>query len=125
MYYYTEYTNKMKTEIFIHATKEYEIYIGKNKEENWQLIDASNPDDVWFHIDNQPSCHVILKNTQEDKLRDIPKQVLKRAAYLCKINSAAKTQPKCDVIYTLISAITKTNIVGQVVINGSTKLISL
>jgi len=115
----------MKTEIFTHENKEYEIYIGKNKEENWQLIDASKPDDVWFHIDNQPSCHVVLKNTDEVKLRDIPRQVLKRAAYLCKINSAAKTQSKCDVIYAPISAITKTNIVGQVVINGTSKLISL
>ena len=115
----------MKTELFIHGSKEYEIYIGKNKEENWQLIDASNSDDVWFHIDNQPSCHVILKNTDKVKLRDIPRQVLKRAAYLCKINSLTKTQPKCDVIYVAISAITKTQIVGQVVVNGQTKIISL
>ena len=115
----------MKTELFIHGSKEYEIYIGKNKEENWQLIDASNSDDVWFHIDNQPSCHVILKNTEKVKLRDIPRQVLKRAAYLCKINSLTKTKPKCDVIYAPISAITKTQIVGQVVVNGQTKIISL
>lgn len=115
----------MKIEIFTHGSKEYEISIGKNKEENWQLIDASNPDDVWFHVDNQPSCHVILKNDNQVKLRDIPRQVLKRAAYLCKINSAAKTQSKCDVIYTPISQITKTSIVGQVTVTGDTKLISL
>jgi predicted ribosome quality control (RQC) complex YloA/Tae2 family protein len=115
----------MKIEIFTHGSKEYEISIGKNKEENWQLIDASNPDDVWFHVDDQPSCHVILKNADEVKLRDIPRQVLKRAAYLCKINSAAKTQPKCDVIYAPISSITKTSIVGQVTVAGGTKLISL
>ena len=115
----------MKIEIFTHSSKEYTISIGKNKEENWQLIDASNPDDVWFHVDDQPSCHVILKNEQQVKLRDIPRQVLKRAAYLCKINSAAKTQPKCDVIYAPISSITKTNVVGQVIVEGTTKLISL
>lgn len=115
----------MKTEIFTHGSKEYEIYIGKNKEENWQLIDNAFSNDVWFHIDDQPSCHVILKNTDDVKIRDIPRQVLKRAAYLCKINSLAKTQPKCDVIYAPISAITKTQIVGQVTINGQTKIISL
>jgi predicted ribosome quality control (RQC) complex YloA/Tae2 family protein len=115
----------MKIEIFTHSSKEYMISIGKNKEENWQLIDASQPNDIWFHIDNQPSCHVILKNEQQVKLRDIPRQVLKRAAYLCKTNSAAKTQPKCDVIYALISSITKTNVVGQVTVSGGTKLISL
>jgi predicted ribosome quality control (RQC) complex YloA/Tae2 family protein len=115
----------MKIDIFTHASKEYIIAIGRNKEENWQLIDASNPDDVWFHIDNQPSCHVVLKNDEKVKLKDIPRQVLKRAAYLCKINSAAKTQPKCHVIYAAISAITKTSIVGQVTVSGGTKLISL
>jgi predicted ribosome quality control (RQC) complex YloA/Tae2 family protein len=115
----------MKIEIFTYSSKEYEISIGKNKEENWQLIDASQPNDIWFHVDDQPSCHVILKNQHQVKLRDIPRQVLKRAAYLCKINSAAKSQSKCDVIYTLISQITKTNIVGQVTVTGSSKLISL
>lgn len=115
----------MKIDIFTHASKEYTISIGKNKEKNWQLIDASQPNDIWFHIDNQPSCHVILKNADEVKMRDIPRQVLKRAAYLCKINSAAKTQAKCDVIYAPISAITKTSIVGQVTVAGGTKLISL
>ena len=115
----------MKIEIFTHGSKEYEISIGKNKEENWQLIDASQPNDIWFHVDNQPSCHVILKNAENVKLRDIPRQVLKRAAYLCKTNSVAKTQPKCDLIYAAISQITKTNIVGQVIVNSGTKLISL
>ena len=115
----------MKTELFTHGSKEYTISIGKNKEENWQLIDASEPDDIWFHIDNQPSCHVVLKNDEQIKLKDLPRQVLKRAAYLCKINSAAKTQSKCDVIYAPISAITKTSIVGQVTVNCGAKLISL
>lgn len=116
----------MKIEIFTHLTKEYTISIGKNKEENWQLIDASEPNDVWFHIDDQPSCHVILNNAQDIKIRDFPRQVLKRCAYLCKINSAAKQLPKCDVIYAPISAITKTNIVGQVVVDKtSAKLICL
>ena len=116
----------MKIEIFTHLTKEYIISIGQNKEENWQLIDASEANDVWFHIDDQPSCHVVLKNEYNIKLRDLPRQVLKRCAYLCKINSAAKRLPKCDVIYAHISAITKTSVVGQVAVaNACAKLISL
>ena len=115
----------MKTEIFTYGSAEYTINIGKNKEENWQLIDNASATDIWFHIDDQPSCHVVLNNDQKVKLRDIPRQVLKRAAYLCKINSAAKTMPKCNVIYTVMSEIKKTDIVGQVVINCATKLISL
>lgn len=110
----------MKTDIFVYDSKSYTIEIGKNKEENWLLIDNAINTDIWFHIKDQPSCHVILKNI--DKV--VPRQVLKRCAYLCKINSAAKTMPKCNVIYAPISEVKKTQIVGQVVV-GVSKLISL
>jgi predicted ribosome quality control (RQC) complex YloA/Tae2 family protein len=113
----------MKIEIFTHQTKEYTISLGKNKEENWQLIDAASPADIWFHIEDHPSCHIILKNTEKIKMRDIPKQVIKRCAYLCKINSAAKTMAKCNVIYAPISEVKKTEIVGQVKV-GISKLVS-
>ena len=92
---------------------EYSIIIGKNKYENFKIIDESNSSDIWFHVDGEPSCHVILKNSL--KLREIPKQVIKRCAYLCKINSKAKTQKKTTIIYTLIENVTQTNIIGQVI----------
>jgi predicted ribosome quality control (RQC) complex YloA/Tae2 family protein len=106
----------MKTELFSFNNTEYTIYIGQNKTENWDLIDAADSTDIWFHISNYPSCHIILKNIDCAKIRDIPRQVIKRAAYLCKINSSAiiKSMKKCDVIYTPISEVKKTEIVGQV-----------
>ena len=61
-----------------------------------------------------PSCHVILKN--DENLRCVPRQVIKRCAYLCKINSSAKTLSKCDVIYAPVSNVKKTDIVGQVTV---------
>jgi hypothetical protein len=41
----------MKVEIiFIKELKrEITYYIGKNKHENFQVIDKGNPDDLWFH----------------------------------------------------------------------------
>lgn len=106
----------MKTELFNFKNIEYTIYIGQNKTENWELIDSSEKCDIWFHISNYPSCHVVLKNTEDIKIKDIPRQVIKRAAYLCKINSSTiiKSMKKCEVIYTLISEVLKTEIVGQV-----------
>ena len=106
----------MKTDIFIFGNIEYIIHIGKNKTENWTIIDNASTTDIWFHIEGQPSCHVILTNIENVKLKDIPKQVIKRCAYLCKINSAAKTMSKCNAIYALISDVTKTDIVGQVTV---------
>ncbi len=104
----------MKTESFNYNNTTYTIIIGKNKNENWSIIDDASGTDLWFHISEMPSCHVILKN--DEKLSFVPRQVIKRCAYLCKINSSAKTLSKCDVIYTPVSNVKKTSIVGQVTI---------
>ena len=115
----------MKTNIFLYNNIEYTIYVGQNKTENWELIDAAEQRDIWFHIENMASCHVVLQNVEKVKLRDIPKQVIKRCAYLCKINSSVlvKTMSKCNVIYTPISEVVKTDIVGQVSVT-SYKMVS-
>jgi predicted ribosome quality control (RQC) complex YloA/Tae2 family protein len=112
----------MKTELFNYNNKIYTIIIGKNKNENWEIIDDSCESDIWFHISELPSCHVILKNTE--KINSIPRTVIKRCAYLCKINSSAKTISKCDVIFATISNVKKTNIVGQVSVKES-KIVSV
>ena len=112
----------MKTELFNYNNTIYTIIIGKNKNENWAIIDDASGTDLWFHISEMPSCHVLLKN--DEKLRLVPRQVIKRCAYLCKINSAAKTVSKCDVIYATISNVKKTDIVGQVTVTQS-KMVSV
>jgi predicted ribosome quality control (RQC) complex YloA/Tae2 family protein len=102
----------MKVEIFDFKNNEYNILIGTNKYENFQLIDESVETDLWFHVENEPSCHVILKN--DGQIRDIPKQVIKRSAYLCKINSKARTQKECSIMYTQLKNVSKTKVIGQV-----------
>lgn len=112
----------MKQEIFEHKSVEYIIEIGENKQDNFNIIDSASPSNIWFHVEGMPSCHVILKT--EEKIRNIPHQVLKRCAYLCKINSKAKTLPKCEISFTTINNVTKTNIIGQVQIKNF-KIISI
>jgi predicted ribosome quality control (RQC) complex YloA/Tae2 family protein len=102
----------MKEEIFHHNSVEYIILIGQNKNDNFDIIDNANSTDIWFHVEGIPSCHVILKTY--DRISSIPRQVIKRCAYLCKINSKAKILNKCDISYTTIDNVTKTNIIGQV-----------
>jgi predicted ribosome quality control (RQC) complex YloA/Tae2 family protein len=112
----------MKTDIFNYNNTTYTIIIGKNKNENWSIIDDACENDLWFHILDMPSCHVILKTYE--KINLVPRQVIKRCAYLCKINSSAKTMSKCDVIYTPVSNVKKTSIVGQVTVTQS-KMVSV
>ena len=110
----------MKTEIFIHKNQNYTISIGGNKYENAELITASSSDDVWFHLAGLPSCHVVVKTTGR-----LPPQVIKRCAYLCKINTnSAKSMPKCEVGYTTIANIQTTDIPGAV-ITHNTKSVSV
>jgi predicted ribosome quality control (RQC) complex YloA/Tae2 family protein len=106
----------MKIEIFEDEYQEWQIFIGKNKEENWQLIDDASPTDIWFHVHEIPSCHVILKTDQD--LRTIDKKVLKRCALLCKMNSKAKTEKKTSIMYTQIQNVKKTKNIGEVIANN-------
>lgn len=39
----------------------YEIRVGKNAKDNWKIIDEAEGDDLWFHIKDRPSAHVILR----------------------------------------------------------------
>lgn len=103
----------MKQELFEFNSIQYMINIGQDKYDNFNLIDISESTDIWFHVTDQPSCHVILKT--ELKINKIPKQVIKKCAYLCKINSKAKKLKTCSVTYTSIDNITKTDIIGQVI----------
>ena len=80
---------------------EYIIKIGQNRRDNFDIIDAACSNDIWFHVEGMSSCHVILKT--EQKMSGIPLQVIKRCAYLCKINSKAKTQSKCNISYIIIN----------------------
>jgi predicted ribosome quality control (RQC) complex YloA/Tae2 family protein len=112
----------MKSEIFNYDKIDYNIIIGKNKKENWQIIDDSVETDIWFHVSESPSCHIILKNTVNMSV--IPNQVLKRCAYICKINSNAKYEKKSTIIYTQICNVKKTKIEGEVAVK-SCKIITV
>ena len=114
----------MKVEYFTMNSVTYTIHIGENKQDNWDIIDGSNPYSVWFHVANTSSSHVIL-HLQDDtiKIKDIPKQVLKRCACLCKSHSSSKSLKKVVIHYTSIGNIQKTKIVGQVLLLNEPKKI--
>ena len=102
----------MKQEILEYNKIKYIIEIGENKYDNFEIIDKAEKSDIWFHVDGLPSCHVILKT--HEKIKHIPLYIIKQCAYLCKINSKAKTLQKCGICYTTIDNISKTDIIGQV-----------
>lgn len=89
---------------------EFTAFIGKNAQENWDLIDAASQNDIWFHLKDHPSPHIILKVDQGKPSRN----VLKACCVFCKQYSKMKSMHKITIIYTEIKNITKGDAVGSV-----------
>ncbi len=39
--------------------------VGKNAADNWKLIENADDTDLWIHLQNTSSSHVIIENTKE------------------------------------------------------------
>lgn len=115
----------MKTEVvyFSQLNEDIEFLIGKNSEDNFNIIDISSPNDIWFHLNDYPSCHVIAKVPDKIDRRNI-KFIIKKGALLCKENSKYKSNKNLDIIYTKVKNVKKTNILGTVTTTG-TKIITI
>lgn len=92
------------------------VVIGKNKTDNWKIIDESDNEDVWFHVDDSASSHVIVRNCNEKKL---DKKIIKFAAIQCKQNSKMKNIKKVPIIYTKVKNLTKGKYAGSVICSES------
>lgn len=74
------------------------IYVGRSPLENADLtFRLARPDDLWFHVQNQPGAHVIL---QRDDKTTAPQDDILAAASLAALHSKAKNSPKVTVDYT-------------------------
>lgn len=117
----------MKKITHIIGDQTFDIFIGKNAAENWKLIDDADTFDLWFHLDDKPSCHVILKQNinnsniinNTNNTLDYPNQIIYIAAEQCKLNSKYKHLQKLKITYTEISNISKGKEVGSVFVNNA------
>lgn len=106
----------MKTEnIFIQGiNQEITFYIGKNQNENFDVIDMGSENDLWFHANNISSCHIVAiipENIAKNEL----KYIIKAGALLCKINTnKLKNLKDVEIIYSQLKNVEKTSIPGCV-----------
>lgn len=96
------------------------IYVGQNAKENWDLIKQASQNDIWMHLDNHPSPHVIISLHPKYKLS---KKVLNYGASLCKEHSKLKNVWKVGVIYTEVKNVSLGKEVGSVHTKKTSKLI--
>lgn len=86
----------MKTFVF----DGYTIIAGQNARENDKLTLQASGNDLWFHAENTPGSHVIIKDAV-----DIGKDVIQYAARIAA--SMSKRQGGVNVIYTNIHNVEK------------------
>lgn len=94
--------------------KKYFILIGENAKDNWNIIDISDGEDIWFHVDDYPSSHVVLKMEENNNINTLLKQLIIECGQISKSRSKAKDLKKVNIIYTEIKNIKKGKTPGSV-----------
>lgn len=79
-----------------------EYRYGKNMYENVELIDVSEPDDMWFHIADVPSAHLVMKMPADCTPQMVAFYVKQGAVLLKSVSSKYKSTPNLQVVYTRI-----------------------
>jgi predicted ribosome quality control (RQC) complex YloA/Tae2 family protein len=111
----------MKSEIISIDGENITFFIGGNAKENFEIIDSAKPDDLWFHVDDLPSCHVIaaISDITDNKSKKDIRYIVKQGALLCKKYSKYKSVYGLPITYTYISNVHKTDVVGSVITTNS------
>ena len=114
----------LEKEIYIATLNESIKYIiGKNSQNNFDIIDHSNENDIWFHLKDYPSTHVVVKINKNYNKKEL-KYILKQGSILCKQNSKYKSMKNISIVYTKIKNVQKTSILGTVEISNE-KIINI
>lgn len=102
----------------------FSVFVGRNNKQNDYLYSKiSSSDDLWFHVNNTPGAHVIVKTSHAGK--DLSDNVILKAAKLAKQYSTAKNSTKVPVIYTRRKYIKRPNNTksGFVVYKNETEIV--
>jgi len=81
---------------------------GKNAEDNWRIIQQSEPEHTWFHLNAFPSAHVVIRSPNPSK------EEIEHAANICKSHSKFKHVKNIKVVYTPICNLLRGENVGSV-----------
>ncbi len=75
--------------------EDYKVLVGRNSNENQKLLEMAKANDLWMHIRDVPSSHVIIRTDKQN----LPDSVLKAAAKLC-VDFSVKNPGDYEVDYT-------------------------
>jgi predicted ribosome quality control (RQC) complex YloA/Tae2 family protein len=104
----------MITESYMDGVNIYTIKIGQNKLDNWNLLESSEPNNIWFHVSGAPSAHIVLDTVCN--INDIPSRVIYRCAVLCSKRSKSHNRRHSFINYTYMKHVMKGENIGEVII---------
>lgn len=73
----------------------YKVLVGRNSNENQKLLEMAKANDLWMHIRDVPSSHVIIRTDKQN----LPDSVVQAAAKLC-VDFSVKNPGDYEVDYT-------------------------
>jgi len=76
-----EQTKKIKQNdsIEVFFIEGYKVSLGKNEKGNIDLLQAAKARDIWLHLKERPSCHVIISTDKQN----VPEHIIHAAARMC------------------------------------------
>lgn len=92
-------------------------WLGKNAQDNWDIIKAAENKWLWFHLDKFPSGHVIICKNSDIVTND----EINYASKLCITNSKYKLLSNIGVVYCEINNLSIGEEVGSVYFNSNRK----
>jgi len=75
--------------------EDYKVFVGRNSNENQKLLALAKANDLWMHIRDIPSSHVIIRTDKQN----LPQSVIEAAAKLC-VDFSVKNPGEYEVDYT-------------------------
>jgi len=92
--------------------------IGQNAQDNFDLIDMSHPDDIWFHVDGKSSAHVVASLPKDHTFdKKHLHKIIVQGACVCKEFSRYASKQKVPINYAKISQLTKSaDVIGSVIV---------
>lgn len=96
-------------------------WLGKNAQDNWDIIKNAEKNWLWFHLDKFPSGHVIICKSSDIVSDD----EIMYASRLCISNSKYKLQKDIGVIYCEINNLNLGKEIGSVYFSNNKKTIKI
>lgn len=101
----------------------YTIKVGQNQFENDKLLKDATIDNIWFHLSSLPSPFGIL--ISNSTLKEIPRKILCRAAFLVKYHSKYSFLKNIKVDYITVKYVFPTIITGEVDIKKKPRVLTV